>query len=186
MKTRIPLSLLAGLVILFSHVTRAPAQGAIVWNGPLITFTNLAGSDWTQTANQDHLTDNVWLTRATSSGIFNAASEGFFTHNVSPADTEWAPGLLANYATLTYTSWEAAYGGPGILNSRIVGQDTVLHLITDNIYIGIKFLSFGGSGGGFTYQRTTIAPVPEPATSALAITGALALIGTVLRKKLRG
>jgi len=185
MKTRIQLSLLAGLAVLFSHVTRAPAQGAIVWNGPLITFTNLAGSDWTQAANQDHITDNVWITRATSSGIFNAASEGGFTRGVSPADTEWAPGLLVNYASLTYTSWEAAYGGPGILNSRIVGQDTVLHLITDNIYIGIQFLSFGGPGGGFTYQRTTLAAVPEPATSALALLGSGALLGIAARKKLR-
>ncbi len=173
------------LLILISTGNRMFAQGSAVWNGPVITFTNLPGSDWTQAANQDHLTANVWLTRKITKGLFNAASEGGYAHSVSPADTEWALGLLVNSASLTYTDWETAYGGQFVLAGNIVGQNAVLHLITDDIYLAIKFTAWGGSSGGFTYERTTATAVPEPTTGALAILGGLSLLGTTLRKKLR-
>lgn len=168
------------LLVLLSAGNLVWAQGSIVWNGPVITFVNLPGSDWTQAANQDQITANVWLTRASTKGLFNAASEGSYTHFASPADTEWAYGLLANYATLTYASWENWNAGnpPGM-----VGRNAVLHLVTDDIYIAIKYDFWGGSGGGFTYERTTFASVPEPAASSLAILGALSLLATVSRKK---
>lgn len=161
----------------------ARAQGTIVWNGPGLTFINLPGSDWTQLASQDHLTANIWLTRATRRGLFNAASEGGYSFNSSPADTEWAFGLLAGYASLTYANWQtwAANNPPAT-----VGRDAVLHLITDDIYLGIKFTVWGGPGGGFTYERTTPFAVPEPATGTLALAGAMLLLGTTVRKNLRG
>lgn len=185
MKTWLQIFLGIALLVLLSLGNNVRAQGTIIWNGPVITFTNLPGSDWTQAANQDHLTANVWLTRKTTKGLFNAASEGGFTHNVSPADTEWAFGLLANYATLTYANWETTYGGPGALAGNIVGQNAVLHLITDDIYVGLKFTAWGGSSGGFTYERTTLAVVPEPRATVLAILGALAWLRIVRQKKLR-
>ena len=173
------------LVLLLTLGARIPAraQGTIVWNGPVLTFINLPGSDWTQLASQDHLTANIWLTRATRRGLFNAASEGGYAFNSSPADTAWAFGLLANYASLTYTDWQtwAANNPPAT-----VGRDAVLHLITDDIYLGIKFTAWGGPGGGFTYERTTAAAVPEPATGALALAGAMLLLGTAVRKNFRG
>ena len=186
MKTWLKILFGIALLILLSAGNPVLAQGSLVWNGPLITFTNLPGSDWTQAANQDHLTANVWLTRKTTRGLFNAASEGGYTHSVSPADTQWALGLLVNYSSLTYTDWETAYGGQFVLAGNIVGQNAVVHLITDDIYFGIKFTSWGGSSGGFTYERTTATAVPEPTAGALGILGGLSLLGTALRKNLRG
>jgi hypothetical protein len=39
----------------------------------------------------------------------------------------------------------------------MMNLDMVVHLITDDIYLDIKFTSWtgGGNGGGFTYERST-------------------------------
>jgi hypothetical protein len=80
------------------------SQGiATIWDGPTITFIHPAGSG---SAVRDELTPNVWLTRYDTEGLFNVALEGGYTHNSSPLDTEWAYGLLADYASLSYSSWE--------------------------------------------------------------------------------
>jgi glucose/arabinose dehydrogenase len=129
----------------------------VIWNGPPFTFSKAALADWTLPQNQDRITDRVWLTRATTAGLFNIKSESSYTHNLSPADTEWAYGTTADYSTLTYEDWETWNGGQGGGPPSTVGRDAVLHLITDNIYIDIKFTSWGGSGGGgqFSYVRST-------------------------------
>ena len=128
-------------------------HAATVWNGPLMTYTQPA-PDPTQAANRDQLTPNVSLTRAMSSGMFNGVSETFYTHNVSPTNTLWAVGALADYATLTYTNWETIGGGHPVLN--LPGQQLVVRLIADDIYLSLKFTFLGAHGvGGFSYERST-------------------------------
>ncbi len=162
------LALFLALTFFLPLPSRLHAQGVVVWNGPLLTFSNAPGSLWFQFANQDQLTANVALTRDTKRGLFNALSEaGYSAANLSPADTEWAIGILANYQSLTYNNWTDCYGGAGLLSTKILNNPSVLHLITDNIYIGITFTTWGGSGGGFVYERTTAAAVPEPASALL-------------------
>src|SRR5262249_7945543 len=95
----------------------APLSGrsATIWNGPLITYTQPA-PDPTVPANQDILTANVSLTRASTTGgtgtggMFNGITETVFTKGISPADTEWAFGELTNYASLTYNDWTSNAG----------------------------------------------------------------------------
>lgn len=129
------------------------SRAATVWNGPLITYSQ-PSPDPSQAANRDQLTPNVSITRALSAGIFNGVTETFYTHNVSPADTEWAVGALADYATLTYTDWETAGGGRPVMT--LPGQQLVVHLISDDIYLSLKFTALGGNfTGGFTYERST-------------------------------
>jgi len=147
-----------------THVT---AQGT-VWNGPMITFTEPAGDNGTLPSDQDRITSDVWLTRNTTMGLFNVALENSYTPYLSPTNTEWAYGTLVSYTNLTYASWEAWNGmnPPSMLN-----QQAVLHLISDNIYIGIEFMSWGERGvGGFSYERTT-ASVPETSTEFLLLAG---------------
>ena len=143
------------------------ATGAqTVWTGPDITFTKVDFADWTLEANQDRITDNVWITRADMRGIFNinVEDEYAFPANTSPADTEWAFGSAADWQDLTFTTWFDWFGmNPiGILN-----VDAVVHLITDDVYIDITFLTWtlgplggGTGGGGFSYARSTI-PAPS-------------------------
>lgn len=127
-----------------------------IWTGPDINFTRPDGADWTLPANQDRITDNVWITRANIRGIFNIATEDEYVDFVSPADTEWAFGTTTEIDDLTFEPWQTAIQSnpPGM-----VGQDMVLHLITDDIYIDIRFTSWAngsqGGQGGFSYQRST-------------------------------
>ena len=129
-----------------------------IWNGPAITFSKAAQANHTLPANQDRMTDQVWLTRASTQGLFNIKSELGFVHALSPAGTEWAYGTTANYDTLTYANWETWTGGQGGGPPSTVGNDAVVHLIAENIYLDIKFTSWGGNGGAFAYTRSTPTP----------------------------
>jgi glucose/arabinose dehydrogenase len=151
---------LAGFLGLFACPLSSRAE--TVWTGPLITYTQPA-ADPTQPENQDRLTTNVWITRALSSGIFNAVNETSYTHDFSPSNTTWAVGELTNYANLAYTSWELAGGGNPVMN--LPGQQLVAHLLPDDIYLSVKFTSLGGHfAGGFSYERSTPALANSPPT----------------------
>lgn len=149
---------------LYVLATNTPANGtggsvyflrSVIWNGPTISFAKAAGADWTLAENQDRITDSVWLTRASSQGIFNIKSEAVYTHNLSPAGTEWAYGTTANYAALVYKNWEAWTGGAGGGPPSTVGQNAVLHLMGSNTYLDLKFTAWSGPNGAFSYLRST-------------------------------
>ena len=143
------------------------AHGATIWNGPVITY-NQPGTDPTLAANQDPLTSRVVFTRAAFNGLFNAVAESQYVLDFSPADTEWAPGELADYATLTYVDWKAASGGQPFYN--LPGLQLVCHLKTDDVYLSIRFTYWGDRGaGGFTYERST----PSVANPPLIVTSAV-------------
>lgn len=169
-----------GLMLLLRlPLTVAPVEAAQVWSGSLTGFAVAAGADWTQATNQDRLTANVWLARSTTRGLFNAASENGYASYYSPSNTAWASGLLADYASLTYASWEAWNGHNP---PAMVGQDAVLHLLRDDVYLSINFSFWGGAGGGFAYTRSTPALTPEPGVPALVMTGLLILLGRRWRR----
>lgn len=126
-----------------------------------ITFTKENNADPTLEANQDRITDNVWLTRGNNQGLYNAASESSYNDFASPADTEWAFGTTANISNLTFSSWEEAIDSEPIDN--MLDENMVIHLITDDIYFDIKFTAWtigpgggGPGGGGFTYIRSRL------------------------------
>lgn len=150
MKTR--LLLLASLLFINTYIF-----SQTIWNGPITTFTKPNNADWNLQVNQDRITPNVWITRMNTQGIFNIKTESGYDKigNTSPDDTEWAFGTTSNLGSLTFNTWHATIAGnpPGM-----VGQDMVVHLITDDIYINIKFTSWSqgpSAGGGFSYQRST-------------------------------
>lgn len=137
-------------------------QAATVWTGPKTSFTQ-PGIDPTLAENQDRLTSNVWITRGGDQGLFNAKSEIVFSHFSSPADTAWADGTTANYATLNYTNWnywaKTIHGGP----PATVGVNAVVHLISEDIYLDVKITSWGSGGiGGFSYDHSTPASSQPP------------------------
>jgi hypothetical protein len=145
-----------------------------VWAGPPLSFSKPSGANHLLPENQDHLTGSVALTRGASQGMINILAEASFTA-ASPAGTLWATALnnpgdtiaATNWAALDFTTWSAAYAnniGPNILN-----YDAVVHLVVDDVYLDLRFSGFqgGGSGGGFSYTRST--PVPEATAIALAL-----------------
>jgi glucose/arabinose dehydrogenase len=149
------------LVILWTGLSVGSA--GTIWNGPSITFSKAPAADPAEAANQDRITSNTWVTRGSSQGIYNAKTEGGYTHNFSPSNTVWAIGTTAN-TNLTYQSWEETFGSFANLQANIVGQDCVVHLLAEDIYLDIKFTVWGNSGAGapFAYQRSTPSPNVPP------------------------
>lgn len=128
---------------LYVLATNTPSSGSggiiyaierppVIWSGPSLTFSKAAGAASTEPQSQDHITDQVWLSRALSQGLFNIKSEGSYARKVSPVGTEWAYGTTANYDTLTYTDWETWTGGVGSGPPSTLGKDAVLHLINSH------------------------------------------------------
>jgi len=142
-----------------------------VWTGLDFQFVRGDGVDGTAPENQDRITENVWIARGNFQGIYNAAQEGGYTINVSPVDTEWATGSAADWESLTFQPWQAWTGGAPDGPPNSVGVEAVVHLITDDIYIDIRFDSWTASGGGgFAYMRAT-GQTPVAAASWSAIKG---------------
>lgn len=129
------------------------AYSQVIWTGPQITFTKSDNVDWTLAQNQDFITENVIITRQNTQGIFNIAQETSYSFG-APTDTEWAFGTTANLVGLSFDNWVNTIGADPPAS---IGQNMVLHLISENIFIDIRFLSWtqGGAGGGFSYLRST-------------------------------
>jgi hypothetical protein len=162
-------------------IVQSTDAAPVIWNGAKITFTKTNGTDWNLAENQDRITDKVWITRQNVEGIYNIKTELGYADD-SPADTEWATGSAVDYASLTFQKWEDWHGENP---SSVLNLDAVLHLITDDIYIDIKFTSWTtGRGkpdpdrGGFRYVRSN-APVPLPSTVLFLASGLIGLIGFV-------
>ncbi|MEM1033576.1 MAG: hypothetical protein AAF928_14360 [Myxococcota bacterium] len=141
-----------------------------VWNGPTIEFSKFEDADPTDPENQDRITDNVIITRSLVGGpIYNAAvdneptAEELMTDKDwsainGPSGTEWAIGDLNDALTLDYDNLRATLGnGQGAFQS-IVGESLVVHLLDDDVYVGVTFSEWGMGAAGkgvFVYERTT-------------------------------
>ena len=149
------LSLLAALLLLSRSVV---AQ--TVWSGLTKSFSKVGGTDETLPENQDPLTTNVVFTRG-SQGLINIAAESSYDSLISPTDTKWAtnlnnasqPIVATNWSNLVFTDWIDAYGGSHSHGSFIPNRDAVVHLITDDVYLDLRFSSWESGGGGFAYMR---------------------------------
>jgi hypothetical protein len=145
-----------------------------------VPFSKPSFADPTLPANQDRITGNVWLTRGTNQGLFNARVETGYV-DISPADTEWATALMSanagetiaasNWQDLAFDDWISAYGGMGTgsLPANLLANNAVVHLITDDIYLDLRFTSWSGGGGSFSYQRA--AAIPEPTSVTVLLMG---------------
>lgn len=135
-------------------------QAATIWTGPRIVFEKPDGADWRLPENQDRLTDSVWITRGASRGLFNAFEETFAALP-SPSGTLWAVGTTADLPQLAFATWNDIFGTAGTIGGppNSVGQDFVLHLISADAYVDVRFESWSagrtGGEGGFRYSRTT-------------------------------
>ncbi|MEM9337992.1 MAG: cadherin repeat domain-containing protein [Bacteroidota bacterium] len=130
--------------------------GFDVWSGPTLTFSKASGADPTLEANQDRISSNVFITRDNDGGaIYNAFNEATEDKATSPSGTEWAKGITANLSQLTFSTFRDALDNSP---KSSPGQDLVLHLIEDDVYLDIKFDSWAQGrtdGGGFSYTRST-------------------------------
>lgn len=155
-------------------------------------FTKADNTSATVEANQDRISENVWLTRGNNGGaLFNAYVESSYSSGNSPLYTEWALGTttqISNGAELNFSSFNSFDGNAK--NRPPVNQNLVLKLTnntadtSDDAYYDIKFTSWSnGKKGGFSYTRS-ITPLlsisdqnnaiyvyPNPTTSVVTIEG---------------
>ena len=130
-----------------------------LWDGPIMTFSKSSGGNPADEANQDRITNNVWITRGSNTAngqgqIYNIVSETFATGSTSPAGTEWAQGTFENINSVTFTSFRAACPNQKPIN--VPGVPMLLHLIEDDVYLEVRFTSWSQKKqGGFAYERTT-------------------------------
>ncbi len=146
-------------------VAAAPATYAsTVWTGPSISFTHTPQDD-----QQDQITPGVAITRGGTGGLYNAMTESGAVSGISPADTEWAIGSIANYNTLTYAPCLLEQGHSP---SGFIGTTFVVHLISEDIYLSLTLTDWEGQGESgntvFAYTRST--PAVAPPTPTVTIT----------------
>lgn len=130
-----------------------------IWTGPSLEFSKAPLADPSMAANQDRITEGVWITRGSVRGLYNAASESS-QGATSPAGTMWAVGTTADLGTLTFDTWlnTVAPNPPAVGPPDSVGVDLVLHLVESDIFIDLRFTEWGlgnGGGGSFAYVRST-------------------------------
>ena len=128
-------------------------EGPVIWMNETIAFNKSDGSNPNLVENQDRIRDNIWITRGNSGGqIFNIALNSNANKIESPVGTEWAIGTLDEIDNLSFDYFRNAVSRP----KNVVGKNLVLHLIEDNIYLTVKFISWSqGKRGGFSYERST-------------------------------
>lgn len=152
--------LILGTIILFLSACNSdsvedlpPIDARETWTGATITFEKVAGTTATEVANQDRITDEVWITRSKDGGeIYNAKSENESDKGNSPKGTQWALGTIDNIDNLSFKSFRDAVDKP----KNVVGKDLVLFLTQEEIFISVKFTAWTeGKGGGFAYERST-------------------------------
>ncbi len=148
-----------------SFTTIAPPPVFRISEGS-ITFTKSNYADWTLEANQDRITDSVWITRQNDKGLFNIASETSFTgswsNSPSPKGTLWAYGNADQIATMTFRPlMRAIYDDAGFSGTDdIIGETFVMYVEAENFYVEVQFTGWsvgsdngGPGGGGFSYIR---------------------------------
>lgn len=163
---KVYLPLLSLILMLSCNQEEEQTAPSNIYTGPAIFFEKTDGADWTDPANQDRITPNVWLTRADRRPIFNIAQESEATFNpdslsepcaiLSPIGTKWAFGNTANLDSLVFDQFlNTVRCVPG----SVIGRDMVLYLEEEDVYIDIRFNSWSvgdnGGQGGFSYTRKT-------------------------------
>ena len=146
-----PSVIIPTIVFLSSQTAVAPSLFSDI--SITISFNKSDGTNQNLEENQDRIRNNVWITRGNSGGqIFNIAINSTANKIESPVGTEWAIGTLDEIDNLSFDYFRNAISRP----KNVVGKNLVLHLIVDDIYLTVKFISWSqGKRGGFSYERST-------------------------------
>ncbi|MDB6038555.1 MAG: hypothetical protein JWM99_2396, partial [Verrucomicrobiales bacterium] len=146
-------------LLAFAMIVPPTAPAATIWTGPNITWTKSA-----TTPTDTIVEGKVVLTRGGRDVLYNKAAGENSAGTVSPKDTMWAFGSIDNATTLSYKTMESLRNGN--LALRIINQPMVVHLVAEDIYFSIKFITWGKGGAGtVSYTRSTPAAAVAPTVS---------------------
>lgn len=146
-----------------------------------LSFSKTGFADVNDPANWDTITDNVAITRGNVQGLYNPIAESNW-NGAGPSGTLWLLGntvqdvLDGTVDISDFTTWLDSHGSNPLTQT---GQDMVLYLTAEDIFIDVKFTSWGvggGSGGSFSYDRAT------PTPGALGIFGLAGIAATRRRR----
>ena len=163
----------AVLALAAISLTNAHAD-PVLWDGPTTNFVQQP-VDFINPPEADVIIPGaVSLTRNGSQWLYNTnvdASAGIGT----PSDTEWAFAVadsLHTVTNLTYETFDTIRAGAGLnLSLALTNKPMVCHLINEQIYFAIKFISWPKGGGAIWYARSTPSAVaPPPPTPTVSIT----------------
>ena len=108
---------------------------------------------WNQDMGEDCITENVCLDKKLKDSLFNSVNEHSHDRDVSPVDTEWSQSSCES-ATDFVVFYQAANEKYG--DNLIPGVSYCMHLITDDLYFDMEFLTWGK--GIYSYTRTPYNP----------------------------
>jgi hypothetical protein len=93
--------------------------------------------------------------------LYNLAAGETFAGPLSPKNTGWAFGTLANFNTLHYQTMESLRNGN--LQALLTNRPMVVHLTNEDIYLSLTFTTWGrgiSGAGAVSYIRSTPGAVP--------------------------
>jgi hypothetical protein len=166
-------------LMIFAALATQVGHASTLWTGPNITYSQVgpatAGTMYTGTPDV-LIPGAVSIARNGNGPLYNpAAGETASDFSTSPADTMWAfssststdPAvILANLpppsSFVTFASLKN-----GALFNVIDNRQMVVHLVSQDIYLALKFSNWNHQfhGGNFTYTRSTPAAVVAPTVS---------------------
>ena len=113
--------------------------------------------------NQDRITDEVWITRGSNQGFYNAYTDGGWNwSDEGPEGTEWRWGPMENNNN-DWQNWRPAVyqsgtGPNDALDGEYNGEPSIMsmHIIGTDLYYEFTFTWWQccGNGGGFEYTRS--------------------------------
>ena len=146
----------------FSY-TRTPAElNSYDYPEGTVHFHKEDYADWGLIQNQDRITEDTWITRANSNGIFNASSEESYSFNyddrqeIGPSNTLWAYGVTGDVQGEYRPFKEAVQNQMSMSNLDEGGHTFSMHIVSENLFYDVEFhwWTCCGDGGGFSYTRT--------------------------------
>ncbi len=129
-------------------------------SGEAVNFTKADNADFNLEANQDRISNDVWITRGNTGGLFNIVTDN--SYNTSATSIAWALGSTATADPNGYSADLKQVLGDGI-GRTIIGTTLSLHLVNEDRYFDVTVSSWtqGGNGGGFSYTRQEVFSVSE-------------------------
>jgi hypothetical protein len=155
------------------------SQAQTIWNGPTTNWAPTKVYNKSDPSTYDLMTADVALARNSDYPLFNAKKESTYNNGLgSPQNTTWALGALSDLSTLiannSFKKWGSVIGGGGTqaqLYKSLPGKTYVVHLVSDNIYLSVKFDTWNSdrnqSSSLYSYTRTTPAAVVVPPTVSI-------------------
>lgn len=173
---RVSRGIVLTLIAIVAPLTHA---APVLWTGTNFTFTQTLSPS----PSKDVIIPNVVeLTRKTNKWLYNVGAGQTAAVAGSPSDTRWAFAMrsgtniiitsLADVTSLTYNTFDS-YRNGDLSSVLLPNKQMVIHILSQDIYIPVKFTAWPHGGGPFAYIRSTAPPVSPTVSITNPVNGAV-------------